>query len=115
MPDTREELNRSVGKVRIESRHSIKSLGGMGSRSHDLGTELRMHSLTVNCGIFSNEKKVAVVVPVTSFEADATGSEAMLALHFSTLLLKCLVKRVRLSALGQIVGNIWVDVYLRVY
>ena len=29
---------------RIESRHSIKSLEGMGSRSHDLGVELRMHS-----------------------------------------------------------------------
>ena len=38
----------------IESRHSIKSLEGMGSSSHDLGAELRMHSFTVNCDTFSN-------------------------------------------------------------
>ena len=37
MPDAREELNRSVREGRIESRHSIKSLEGMGSSSHDLG------------------------------------------------------------------------------
>ena len=41
IPDTREELNRSVREGRIESRHSIKSLEGMGSSSHDLGAELR--------------------------------------------------------------------------
>ena len=40
MPDAREELNRSVKEGRIESRHSIKSLEEMGSRSHDLGAEL---------------------------------------------------------------------------
>ena len=45
MPDVR-ELNRSV-RQRIDSRHSIKSLEGVGSRSHDLGAELRMHSFTV--------------------------------------------------------------------
>ena len=33
MPDTREELNRSVREGGIESRHSIKSLEGMGSTS----------------------------------------------------------------------------------
>ena len=33
----------------MESRHSTKSLEGMGSSSHDLGVELRMHSFTVNC------------------------------------------------------------------
>ena len=49
MPDAREELNRLVREGRIESNHSIKSLGGMGSRSLDLGAELRMHSLTINC------------------------------------------------------------------
>ena len=53
---------------RIESGHSIKSLEGMGSSSHDLGAELRMHSFTVNCDTFSNEEKVAAVVPVTSVE-----------------------------------------------
>ena len=37
----------------------------MGSRLHDLGAELRMHSFTVNCDTFSNEGKVAAVVPVT--------------------------------------------------
>ena len=36
----------------------------MGSSSHDLGAELRMHSFTVNCDIFSNEEKIAAVVPV---------------------------------------------------
>ena len=37
-----------------------------------------MHSFTVNCDTFSNEEKVAAVVPVTSVEV--TCSEAMLAL-----------------------------------
>ena len=68
MPDAREELNRSVREGRIQSRHSIKSLEGIGSSSHDLGAELRMHSFTVNCDTFSNEEKVAAVVPVTSVE-----------------------------------------------
>ena len=65
IPDAREELNRSVREGRIQSRHSIKSLEWMGSSSHDLGAELRMHSFTVNCDTFSNEEKVAAVVPVT--------------------------------------------------
>ena len=76
----------------------------MGSRSHDLGEELIMHSFTVNCDTFSNEEKVAAVVPITSVEA--TCSEAMLALSFSTLLVMCLMKRLGRSALGQMVGNI---------
>ena len=95
IPDAREELNRSVREGRIESRHSIKSLEGMGSSSHDLGAELRIHSFTVNCDIFSNEEKVA---PVTS--VDVTCSEAMLALSLSTLLVKCLMKILGRSALG---------------
>ena len=66
MPDVREELNRSVRAGRVESRHSIRSLEGMGSSSHDLGEEIRIHSFTVDCGTFSNKVKVAVVVPVTS-------------------------------------------------
>ena len=61
-----------------------------GSSSHDLGAEIRMHSFTVNCDTFSNEEKVAAVVPVTSVET--TCSEAMLALCFFTLLVKCLMK-----------------------
>ena len=69
---------------RIQSRHSIKSLEGIGSSSHDIGAELRMHSFTVNCGTFLNEEKVAAVVPVTSVKVKC--SEAMLALSFSTLL-----------------------------
>ena len=68
------------------------------SSSHDLGAELIMHSFTVNCYTFSNEEKVAAVVPVTSVEV--TCSEAMLALSFSTLLVKCLMKILRRSALG---------------
>ena len=98
LPDTREELNRSVRQGRIESRHSIKSFEGMGSSSHDLGAEIRMHTFTVNCDTFSNEEKVAAVVPVTS--AEVTCSEVMLALSLSTLLLKCLVKILGRSALG---------------
>ena len=46
---------------KIESRHSIKSLEGMGSSSHDLEAELRMHSFTVNCDTFSKEETVAAV------------------------------------------------------
>ena len=56
-----------------------------------------MHSFTVDCERFSNEKKVAVVVPVTSVEV--RGSEAMLALSFSTLFVMCLMKRMGSSAL----------------
>ena len=68
MPDAREELNRSVREGRIESRHSIKGLEGMGSRSHDLGAVIRMPSFTVNCDTFTNEEKIAVVVPLTIAE-----------------------------------------------
>ena len=57
-----------------------------------------MNSLTVDCDTFSNEEKVAVLVPVTSVEG--TGSEAMLSLSFSTLLVKCLMKQLGRSALG---------------
>ena len=93
IPDAREELNSSVREGIIESRHSIKSLEGMGSSSHDLGAEIRMHSFTVNCDTFSNEEKVVAVVPVTC-------SEAMLALSFSALLVKCLMEILGRSALG---------------
>ena len=98
MPDAREEINRPVREGRIESRHSIKSLEVMGSSSHDLGAEIRMHSITVNCETFSNEEKVAAVVPVTCVEV--TCSEAMLALSFSTLLVTCLMIILGSSALG---------------
>ena len=62
----------------------------MGSSSHDLGAELRMHYLTVNCDTFSNDEKVAVAVPVTSVEV--TCSDTMPALSFCTLLVMCLIK-----------------------
>ena len=97
MPDAREELNRSVREGRIQSRHSIKSLEGMGSMSHDLVAELIMRYFTVNCDTYSNEEKVAAVVPVTREEI--TCSEAMLAQSFSTLLVKCLMKILGRSAL----------------
>ena len=58
IPDAREELNRSVREGRIESRHSIKSLEGMGPSSHDLGAELRMHASTVNCDTFQMKKNL---------------------------------------------------------
>ena len=69
----------------------------MGSRSQDLGAELKMHFFTVDFDTFSNEEKVAVVVPETSVEV--TCYEAMLVLSFSTLLVKCLMKRQGRSAL----------------
>ena len=56
----------------------------MASRSHDIGAEIRMHSLTVDYGRFSNEEKSAVVVPVTSVEVEIAGSETIIALCFST-------------------------------
>ena len=84
--------------------HSIKCLEEMVSRSHDLGAELKLHSITVDCDTFSNDEKYAVIVPVTSVEA--AGSEAMLALCLYTLLVKCLIERLGRSALGQLVGNI---------
>ena len=70
----------------------------MASSSHDLGAELRMHSFTVNCDTFSNEEKVAAVFQVTS--VGLICSEAMLALSFSTLLVKCLMKIQGRSAHG---------------
>ena len=76
----------------------IKSLEGIGSSPHDLGAELRMHCFTVNCDPLSNEEKVAAVVPVTSVEVIC--SEAILALSFSTLLVKCLMKILGRLALG---------------
>ena len=97
MPDEKEELNRSVREGRMESRHSIKSLERIGSSSYDLGAELRMNSLTVDCDTFLNEDEVAVVFSVTSVEV--TCPEAMLALSFSTLLVKCLMKILGRSAL----------------
>ena len=69
----------------------------MGSSSHDLGAELRMHSFTVNCDTFSNEEKVAAVFPVTC--VDITCSEAMKAVSFSTLMVMCLMKILGKSAL----------------
>ena len=69
----------------------------MGSCSRDLAAELRMHSFTVNCDTFLNEEIVAVVVPVTSVEVKC--SEAMLALSFSTFMVKCLMKRLGSSSL----------------
>ena len=56
-----------------------------------------MHSFTVNCDTFSNGKEVAAVVPVTS--VGVTCSEAILALSFSTSLVKCLMK-ILSSAIG---------------
>ena len=70
----------------------------MGSRSHDLRAEIRMHYFTADCETLSNDEKVAVVVPVTSVEV--AGTETMLALSLSILLAKCLMKIMERSALG---------------
>ena len=58
MPDAREALNRSVREWIIEFSHSITSLEGMRSRSHDLGAELRMHSFPVDCDSFQMKEKL---------------------------------------------------------
>ena len=65
-----------------------------------------MHSLTVDCESFTSDEKVAMVVPVTSVEVEVTCSEAMLALSFSTLWIKCLMKRLEISTLRYMVGII---------
>ena len=49
----------------------------MVSSSHDLGAEIRMHSFTVNCDSFSNEEKVAAVVPVTSVDNALTSTRKL--------------------------------------
>ena len=67
----------------------------VGSSSHDLGAEIRMHSFTINCDTFSNGEKVAAVTSVA-----VICSDAMLALSFSTLLVRCLMKILGRSALG---------------
>ena len=54
----------------------------------------------MDCDTFLDEEKVAVVVQVTSVEAEATVSNAMFALHFSTLVLNCVTKRLGNSPLG---------------
>ena len=59
----------------------------MWSRSHNLGAELRLHSLTVLRDTSSNEV-VAVVVPETSVEVKVTVLKAIIA-TFHTWLLKC--------------------------
>ena len=65
-----------------------------------------MHSFTVDWDTISNEEKDAVVVRVTSVEVEVTGTNAMLALSFSTLLVESLMKILGRSALWQMVGNI---------
>ena len=73
----------------------------MGTRSRDLGAELRMHSNNNKLiEILSNKGNVPVFIPVTSVEIELTWSETMLAQCFSTLLLKCLMKRLGKSAPG---------------
>ena len=44
--------------MRAESRHTTKSLEGMGSRSHDLGAEIRMHFSLVIVSLFQMKKKL---------------------------------------------------------
>ena len=58
MSGAREELDKSVREERIESRHSIKSFEGLGSRSHDMGLELRRHFSTVDCDTSLNDEKL---------------------------------------------------------
>ena len=62
---------------------SIKSLEGMGSRSHDLGAELGLSLWIVT--LSTSEENVAVVVQVTSVEVEVKGFKAKFALNFSTI------------------------------
>ena len=52
MLNAREEVNRLEKEGRIESKHSIMSLEGTRSRSHDFEAKLRKHSLTFDCDTF---------------------------------------------------------------
>ena len=56
MPDAREELNTSAREEIIESRHLIKSLKGMVSRSNDIGAERILILLIVT--LFQMKKKL---------------------------------------------------------
>ena len=69
--DACKKINRSVRDGEIVTRHSIKKMKGMGSRSHDLGADLRMLYVKVDC-VATKKEKVAVVVPVTSVGAEVT-------------------------------------------
>ena len=62
-----------------------------------------MHSFIVDCDTFSNDEKVTVAVQITSLEA--TCSDAMQALCFSSLASKFMLIRLGSSAQGQLVGN----------
>ena len=69
----------------------------IGDRSIDvliimLKTALFDYRSIVNYDTSTNEEKITIVVPVTSVEVEVAGSKAMLALSFSTLSLKCLMK-----------------------
>ena len=59
-----------------------------------------MHSLTMDCDTFWNEEIFTVVVLVTSAEVKVTNSKARLALCFSTLLSRCMIKGFRRLALN---------------
>ena len=65
-----------------------------------------MNSLTVVSCTFTNEDKAAVVISTKRSDIEITGSEEILSLSLSTLLLMCLMKGLGRSALGQMVGNI---------
>ena len=49
-----------MSEGRVESRHYIKSLEVIGSRSHDLDAELCINSFTVDYDTFSNEEKILI-------------------------------------------------------
>ena len=61
MPDAREDLIRSVRGGRIKSRHSIRCLEGMRSRSHDLRAELECILPLLIVTIFQIKKKLQYV------------------------------------------------------
>ena len=58
IPDAREELNRSVREGRIESRHYVKSLEGMGSSSHDIRAEIECILSLLIVTLFQIKKKL---------------------------------------------------------
>ena len=56
-----------------------------------------MHSFTVDYDTISNEESVGLVGPVTSVEV--AGSGTMFTQSLSTLLVRCLMKRLGMSSL----------------
>ena len=89
MPDASDGLSRSVREGRKKPDILLRVW-----KEWDLCyTSLEQNSFTVDSATFSSVEKVALVVQATSIVFEVAVSKALLALNFSTLLLKCLMVR----------------------